>query len=40
MFFSTSFNNKSNASAEMIQSAYFKIFHVKHKKLPFIAVLT
>ena len=39
--FSTFFNNKSNLVAKIIQSAYLcVIFHVKHKKPPFLAVLT
>lgn len=39
--FSTFFNNKSNLVAKIMQTAYFcVIFHLKHKKSPFFAVLT
>ena len=39
--FSTSFNDKVNIVAKIKQSAYLcVIFHVKHKKLQVLAVLT
>ena len=39
--FLTSFNNKLNLVVKIMQSAYLRvIFHVKHKKLLFFAVLT
>ena len=41
MFFQLLSTTKVNLVAKIMQSAYLcVIFHVKHKKLPFLAVLT
>ena len=41
MFFQLFSTIKVNRVAKIMQSAYLcAIFHVKHKKLPFLAVLT
>ena len=41
MFFQIPLTTKVNLEAKIMQSAYLRvIFHVKQKKLPFLAVLT